>query len=144
MSKFKLSRILFVLALLASSSCLSPQDPSAITEDDRQILDTELAGEFVKTDTYDMQQPVEVAVGNSIFKFRIFENTAPDVGFGYDILENDEVRIHQPTIPAIPGNKGFSTNEMAEKAAAFVIYKLDNGVFPPTIKKEELDSLGLL
>ncbi|MFI5152841.1 MAG: DUF4907 domain-containing protein, partial [Chitinophagales bacterium] len=27
--------------------------------------------------------------------------------FGYDIFKNKKLLIHQPTIPGLPGNKGF-------------------------------------
>ena len=34
--------------------------------------------------------------------------------FGYDILDNGRKMIHQPSVPGLPGNKGFKTKLEAE------------------------------
>jgi hypothetical protein len=59
----------------------------------------------------------------------------------YDIYEEGRLLIHQPSIPALPGNVGFSTKEDAEKVARLVIEKIIKGEMPPTMTIEELDSL---
>ncbi len=64
-------------------------------------------------------------------------------GWGYDILENNAVRIHQPHIPAIPGNNGFSSEQDALKAADLVIQKLVQGINPPSLSKEEMQQAGI-
>ena len=69
---------------------------------------------------------------------------SPDIGWGYQILNNDKLYINQPHIPAVAGIKGFSDENKAQITANFMIYKLNNGIFPPTISVEELDSLGVL
>lgn len=76
---------------------------------------------------------------NYTFEVLPFEN-----GWGYKISENQKPFIIQKTIPAIQGTKGFRDNQSAKKCAELVVNKLENGVFPPTITKEELDSLGLI
>jgi hypothetical protein len=63
--------------------------------------------------------------------------------WGYDIYLNEKLYIHQPNIPAIPGNDGFLTEDYAKKTAELVKYKIKNNVIPPTISKYELDSLGV-
>ena len=65
-------------------------------------------------------------------------------GWGYDIMVNQEIHIHQPNIPAVMGNNGFSSEEKALTAGEFVIQKLKNNVSPPSVTPEELDSLGVL
>jgi hypothetical protein len=77
------------------------------------------------------------------FEIKIFRNT--DIsGFGYDILlENGRPYIHQPNIPALPGNNGFSSEEVAKKVAALVVFKIRNNIIPPTVDVRELDSLGV-
>ena len=65
-------------------------------------------------------------------------------GYGYDIYMGDKLYIHQPTIPAVAGNKGFSSSEKAERTAAFVEQKILNNIIPPAVTPEELDSLGVL
>ena len=65
-------------------------------------------------------------------------------GWGYDILVNGEIHIHQPNIPAVMGNNGFSSEEKARTAGEFVIQKIKNNILPPAVSPEELDSLGVL
>ncbi len=63
--------------------------------------------------------------------------------FGYDILENNRPLVHQPSIPGLPGNKGFSKKEDAEKCARLVISKINRNLMPPTVTRKELDSLKI-
>ena len=65
-------------------------------------------------------------------------------GWGYRILNQGAPYINQPHIPAVSGVKGFESEQNALKTADFAIYKITNGVVPPTISKTELDSLGVL
>jgi hypothetical protein len=86
---------------------------------------------------------------NDVLTIRVFNNdtikSKPGAaGFGYDIYRNDAVYIHQPNIPAVPGNNGFSTVEDARKTASLMIYKIENNIMPPSISTQELDSLGVL
>jgi hypothetical protein len=65
-------------------------------------------------------------------------------GWGYDILADGAIYIHQPNVPAVMGNNGFSSEEKALKAGEFVIGKIRNNIVPPSVTPEELDSLGVL
>ena len=65
-------------------------------------------------------------------------------GWGYDIMIDGKIFIHQPNIPAIMGNNGFSSEEKAITAGEFIISKIKNNIFPPSVTPEELDSLGVL
>lgn len=58
---------------------------------------------------------------------RVFETTA---GWGYDILVNDSLFIHQETMPVIGGGQGFARKEWAEKASRLIINKMENGRHP--------------
>ena len=69
---------------------------------------------------------------------------APNGTFGYDILSDGKLLIHQPNIPGLPGNEGCRTREDAEKLAALVMDKIRKGEMPPTVSNEELRVLGLL
>jgi hypothetical protein len=68
----------------------------------------------------------------------------PSLGWGYQILQDGKLAIDQKHIPAIQGYKGFSTKENAEITAKYIVNKMENGVFPPTLTLDELDSLGVL
>ena len=45
-------------------------------------------------------------------------------GWGYNILVNDTLFIHQANIPGISGNRGFAKKKQAEKAAELIINKI--------------------
>ena len=78
------------------------------------------------------------------FELRIFSSVEGSGGFGYDIFADGKPYIHQPHIPAIAGNRGFATEEAARKAGEFILTKIRKNIMPPSVTKEELDSLGVL
>ena len=61
--------------------------------------------------------------------------------WGYDIVVDGRIRIHQPSVPGQPGNEGFKSKEKAEKVARLVIKKMKNGESLPSITAEELKKL---
>jgi len=63
-------------------------------------------------------------------------------GWGYNILVDHKIYIHQEFIPAIEGKKAFSSKEDAMKTSGVAIKKLIKGK-PPFINKKELDSLNI-
>lgn len=52
--------------------------------------------------------------------------------------------VHQASIPGMSGNKGFATKKDATKVAELVIEKMQKGIMPPTVTKEELQKLKLI
>lgn len=77
-----------------------------------------------------------------LYAVETFENG--EGTWGYRILKNGNLFINQPHIPAVQGNKGFSSSENAQKTGEFIVNKLDAGIIPPTVSLEELDSLNVL
>ncbi len=71
---------------------------------------------------------------------QVLEN---EKGWGYEIKVNGELMINQPTIPVVEGTKGFDTRQDAIKAAELMKSKIKQGIMPPTITKQELDSLNI-
>ncbi len=65
-------------------------------------------------------------------------------GWGYDIYIGNKHYIHQKEIPAMQGKQGFSSKQQASKTAAFVAKKIHQGIIPPSVTPNELDSLGVL
>jgi len=61
-------------------------------------------------------------------------------GWGYDILINTKLVIHQQYIPAMPEKKGFVTEEFAKRAAGSVVDKLKNNKLP-TLSYAEITQL---
>ncbi len=64
--------------------------------------------------------------------------------FGYDILLSKRLLVHQPNIPVLPANEGFTTKKRAQKVAEFVVKKIRNNEMPPTVTMEDLNTLGVL
>ncbi len=81
-----------------------------------------------------------------VLTIKIFKNGSLKYNgsFGFDIYKNAGLFIHQPNIPAVDGNRGFSTAAHARKVATLVVYKIQNNIFPPSLSVQELDSLGVL
>jgi len=64
--------------------------------------------------------------------------------FGYDILLSGRPLVHQPNIPALAGNDGFTTRERAQKVAEFVVKKIRSNEMPPTVTIEDLNKMRVL
>jgi hypothetical protein len=64
--------------------------------------------------------------------------------FGYDILLYGRPMVHQPNIPGLPGNEGFTTKEKAQAVAEFVVKKIRNNEMPPTVTIEDLNNMSVL
>ena len=63
-------------------------------------------------------------------------------GWGYNILVGNKIFIHQQFIPAIEGEKAFSTKEDAMKTANLVISKIVKGKVP-AVTRADLSSMGI-
>jgi len=118
--------ILFSLFFLVALSC----QQTTKTEPKSQIIDP------TKKNNISTEKTVDDFTCKTTF--------SPDIGWGYQILNHDAIYINQPHIPAVEGVKGFTDENDAIATAELIIYKLKNGVFPPTIAVDELDSLGVL
>lgn len=77
-------------------------------------------------------------------QFFLVDSLNSKLGFGYNILIDGALFIHQNSIPSLPGNNAFATKEQAELVADLVIHKLKNNIMPPSVSKQELDSLKIL
>lgn len=64
-------------------------------------------------------------------------------GYGYDVMVNGSLLVHQRTVPCVKGNKGFSSKKDAAKVAALVAEKVKKGIMPPQVTIKEMRSLGI-
>jgi len=69
---------------------------------------------------------------------------APNHTYGYDVLADGRLVIHQKSIPATPGNEGFKTKADASKVAQLVIDKIKKGEMPPIVTIEEMKKLKVI
>lgn len=66
-----------------------------------------------------------------------------EIGWGYDILVNKKIYIHQDYIPAVQGKQGFESETQAATVAEAILDKLKNGK-KPFITLAELKIMGCL
>ena len=94
-----------------------------------------------KEEIVDTKTPIK-SNATADFSAVVIENQ--DATWGYQLLKDGKLMIDQKNIPAIQGNRGFSTKQNAEIMGNFILEKVKNGGFPPTVSIEEMDSLGVL
>jgi hypothetical protein len=92
-----------------------------------------------QADSSNIKFPEAGAYSNVNLTYKIFD--APNNTFGYDVYADNKLLIHQTSIPAMPGNEGFTTKPNAQKVAMLVIDKIKKGEMPPTVSVEELKKL---
>ena len=86
-----------------------------------------------KSDDSEKTKPTEQVL------YATFQNA--DGTWGYDILSAGKVLIHQPNIPAIPGNQGFELEIQATQLAQLVVRKINAGIMPPSVSTEEVKGI---
>jgi len=64
--------------------------------------------------------------------------------FGYDIILYGRTLVHQPNIPSLPGNEGFTTKERAKTVTEFVVKKIRKNEMPPAVTIEDLKNMYVL
>lgn len=117
-------------------ACSNETENNELIETNQPIIDS--PKEEIPVDTSSVVSPIA-----DVYHSETFETTGQK-GWGYRIMLNGELYINQPHIPAIQGNKGFSNPVFAKKTADYAILKIEQGIIPPTLTVEELDSLGVL
>jgi uncharacterized protein DUF4907 len=70
--------------------------------------------------------------------YRIFHGTT---GWGYDILVDKRLFIHQEYVPVLAEKRGFAMEESAKAAARLVVHKLENNE-APTLTFGELTQIS--
>ena len=65
-------------------------------------------------------------------------------GWGYDILANGKVFIHQPTVPAIQGQHTFRTKEGALAVGQKVVDRIMQGQMPMVTTEEVQHLAGVI
>lgn len=86
-------------------------------------------------------QYVQSTEHTSNYTFYVSQN---DTGAWYYSVKTDhKLFIVQKNIPTINGDIAFSDSIQAASVARLVTEKLKNGIFPPSVKLTELDSLKI-
>ena len=128
---------IWILALLALASCIEePEIRKESPAPDEDPIPIEKVEEEIAI-AKDKEQ--ELVTDSLSLKITDSEHT----GFGFEILQGTSPLIIQPHIPAIQGIKGFETEEQAAIIGNYMIYKINNGIMPPSISVQDLDSLEI-
>ena len=126
-------RISFAILIgIAFASCTNPLSENGHTSCSDSIVASKVPEATPVSDS-----------SSSHFSMHTFKNEDGLEGYGFDIYQKGAMMIHQNSIPAIQGNKGFSTEEEAKAVGALMLYRISNGIMPPSISIEDLDSLGV-
>ncbi len=147
-------QINFILSLFFLFSCIQkPTEEKTAKADSVAIKVEEQIADAIDTSVKQEQAQTEkiVSAGDTLtpqkVSVEIFSNdTTADAslkGYGYNILMDGKLYVHQPHIPAVPGNKGFGSDVDAKKAGNFIKYKVEHHIMPPSVTVEELDSLHI-
>lgn len=133
----------FSIALLSAMVLLgcSAREETSYAESDSHESHVDSSNAEI-TSEEDHSYGIESKSSNHSFSAKIIFTDS--LGWGYQIFEGNKMMINQTHIPSIQGNKGFDTRQAAQITANFVLYKLSNNIFPPTLNKKELDSLGVI
>ena len=81
-------------------------------------------------------------VKNAKLSYKII--SSPDNSYGYDIINDGRLMIHQPIPPGHGGTKGFKTKDAAARVADMVIIKIKSGQIPPTVSEDEMQKIKAL
>jgi len=119
---------IYILALLALTSCIEQIEPA------KEIL--------VPPKASFPEQKIEEKVITEELSLKITDSEHG--GYGFEILQGESTLIIQPHIPAIQGIMGFETEEQATIIGNYMIYKINNGIMPPSISIQDLDSLAIV
>lgn len=137
-------RILFFFSISVTlAACTSDTSISREqqVEDNPDIVDHSVPAEVDTSDNDSNTHSDEDFTPPSHSYKVIFEENK---GWGYQIFEGEKMIVNQPHIPAVQGIKGFSSQKNAEITAEYILKKIEEGNFPPTISVQTLDSLGVL
>lgn len=61
-------------------------------------------------------------------------------GWGYDILVDNKLLIHQESVPGMSGHAGFPEKQQAIQTASLIINKMKHGQLP-TVTKFEINQI---
>lgn len=76
----------------------------------------------------------------SQYQIQVFATAS---GWGYNILNNGKLYIHQPTVPGQSGTAGFTSQEQARRVGERMASKLQQTKALPTLTNDELRQLGV-
>ncbi len=92
---------------------------------------------------HDSMPAAMVSQNIEVKTFEVIDSVGKSHGWGYDLYVNGKKTIHQPIIPAVPGNNSFANETDAKKVGELAAQKMKATGSFPTILVHDLDSLGI-
>ena len=77
-------------------------------------------------------------------QYRYFVHKNDTGAWYFSIKKNEKLIVMQKDIPAVQGNIAFVDSLQASKIARLMVDKLEQGVFPPSVFRSDLDSLKII
>ena len=141
----KTTRIFSIaISISAMTACSNSQSDKTTNESAKTNNPVSEIMEEMKRDSAGKPQKNPYENAKIEVKTFVDDNVSGTKEYGYDIYIYGGKVIHQPNIPAVPGNRGFKTDADAKKIGEYVANKIRNNIRPPALSVEELDSLGVL
>ena len=136
--------ILFILSSVLISSCSEVESKVIDLRSGEERLEQESTPDVATPDeSKTVQKTIENQRENQAeWSYKVV--LISDNNWGYQLFQQGTMVINQTSIPSIQGVDGFDSEEKAARTAKYILKKLEKGIFPPTVNKEELDSLGVL
>lgn len=85
--------------------------------------------------------PRAKATAVDFITYHVFSN--PDSTYGYDVLKNGKILVHQPTVPGRTPEKGFISRNDAAKTGRLAVSKAKKYEGPPQITEEDLKRMNI-
>jgi hypothetical protein len=127
-------------ALLFCISCNNAPSEKSV---DSVPVENKVASELRQPDSNAAKAITPTDSASAIVTIKTFANQDNSGTFGYDVMMNGKIYIHQPFIPAIPGNHGFETESDAKKTGELMADKIRHNVMPPSLSVAELKAIGI-
>lgn len=138
----------FILALLLLGACTENESQVRDLRDpDTEVEDIYIPEETPAVDSNEdviEANPIEISEPETTSEWSYKVTFLSENNWGYQIFQQGKMIINQTSIPSVQGIQGFDSEEKAERTAKFILNKVENGTFPPTVNKEDLENLDVL
>jgi hypothetical protein len=129
-SRFFPVLLIFVLLLISCGNNADNPSIDSVKQDSTKIVSAP-------------QMPFQKGMQIDVKTFMVKDSADKFKGYGYDLFIDGKRTIHQPIIPAVPGNDAFASENDAQKTGELAAAKMKATGSFPSLTIHELDSLGI-
>lgn len=132
----------FILCLILVYSCENDENKVIDLRKGEEVVEQSKREKPSENEKERVGQKESVSEGKSEWTYKVI--FISENNWGYQLFQNEKMMINQTSIPSIQGINGFDSEEKADRTAKYILSKLEKGIFPPTVNKEELENLDVL